>query len=129
MSDLHKPKNMNEILILLGVGLAAGFFSGLVGIGGGVIVVPLLVFFFGYSQHLAQGTTLFMFLMPVGILGVINYHRAGHVDWKVACIMAITFVVGSYFGSKVAIKMDQTTIKKIFGVIIILLGAKMVFWK
>lgn len=129
MSDLHKSKNMNEIIILLLVGLVAGLLSGMVGIGGGIIIVPVLVYFLGFTQHQAQGTTLFMFLLPIGVLGVFNYYKAGHVDWKTACIMATTFIIGSYFGSKFAIKLDQTTIKKIFGVIIILLGAKMVFWK
>ena len=117
------------LLILLAVGLAAGFLSGMVGIGGGIIIVPVLVYFIGFTQHQAQGTTLFMFLLPIGILGVMNYHKAGHVDFKTAFIIATTFVVGSYFGSKIAISLDQKLVKQIFGAIIILLGAKMLFWK
>lgn len=117
------------LLILLAVGLAAGFLSGMVGIGGGIIIVPVLVYFLGFTQHQAQGTTLFMFLLPIGILGVMNYHKAGHVDFKTAFIIATTFVVGSYFGSKIAISLDQKLVKQIFGAIIILLGAKMLFWK
>lgn len=124
-----KPMTIQILLILLAVGLAAGFLSGMVGIGGGIIIVPVLVYFLGFTQHQAQGTTLFMFLLPIGILGVMNYHKAGHVDFKTAFIIATTFVVGSYFGSKIAISLDQKLVKQIFGAIIILLGAKMLFWK
>jgi uncharacterized membrane protein YfcA len=120
---------MNSILILLLVGLAAGFLSGMVGIGGGIIIVPVLVYFLNYSQHQAQGTTLFMFLLPIGILGVINYYKAGYVEFKTACIIASTFLIGSYLGSKLAISIDQKTIKQVFGVIIVILGIKMIFWK
>ena len=124
-----KPMTIQILLILLAVGLTAGFLSGMVGIGGGIIIVPVLVYFLGFTQHQAQGTTLFMFLLPIGILGVMNYHKQGHVDFKTAFIIATTFVVGSYFGSKVAISLDQKVVKQIFGAIIILLGAKMLFWK
>jgi uncharacterized membrane protein YfcA len=124
-----KPMDSTIIVILLSVGLAAGFLSGLVGIGGGIIIVPVLVYFLGFSQHQAQGTTLFMFLLPIGIFGVLNYHKQGYVDYKTALIICSTFVFGSYFGSNFAITLDQKTIKQIFGVIIILLGCKMLFWK
>jgi hypothetical protein len=124
-----KPMDSTIIVILLSVGLAAGFLSGLVGIGGGIIIVPVLVYFLGFSQHQAQGTTLFMFLLPIGIFGVLNYHKQGYVDYKTALIICSTFVFGSYFGSKFAITLDQKTIKQMFGVIIILLGCKMLFWK
>ena len=124
-----KPMDITIILILLTVGLAAGFLSGLVGIGGGIIIVPVLVYFLGFSQHQAQGTTLFMFLLPIGVLGVLNYHKQGFVDYKTALIICSTFIFGSYFGSKFAISLDQKTIKQVFGVIIILLGCKMLFWK
>jgi uncharacterized membrane protein YfcA len=124
-----KPMTIQILLILLAVGLAAGALSGMVGIGGGIIIVPVLVYFLGFTQHQAQGTTLFMFLLPIGILGVMNYHKAGHVDFKTAFIIATTFVVGSYFGSKIAISLDQKLVKQVFGAIIIILGAKMLFWK
>lgn len=124
-----KPMDTTIILILLTVGLAAGFLSGLVGIGGGIIIVPVLVYFLGFSQHQAQGTTLFMFLLPIGVLGVLNYHKQDYVDYKTALIVCSTFIFGSYFGSKFAISLDQKTIKQVFGVIIILLGCKMLFWK
>lgn len=120
---------VNILLILLLVGLAAGFLSGLVGIGGGIIIVPVLVYFLGFTQHQAQGTVLFMFLLPIGILGVMNYHKQGYVDYKTAFIICTTFVFGSYFGSKLSISLDQKTVKQIFGAIMIILGAKMLFWK
>ena len=125
----NKPMTLTIIFILLAVGLLAGFLSGMVGIGGGIIIVPVLVYFLGFTQHQAQGTTLFMFLLPIGILGVMNYHKQGYVDYKTALIICSTFVFGSYFGSKLAISLDQKTIKQIFGAVIIILGAKMLFWK
>ena len=76
----NKPMTPTIIFILLAVGLLAGFLSGMVGIGGGIIIVPVLVYFLGFTQHQAQGTTLFMFLLPIGILGVMNYHKQGYVD-------------------------------------------------
>ncbi|MBI2270124.1 MAG: sulfite exporter TauE/SafE family protein [Bacteroidetes bacterium] len=120
---------MNTIIILLCVGLLAGILSGMVGIGGGIIIVPALVYFLGVSQHTAQGTTLAMFLMPIGILGVFNYYKAGHVDVKTALIIAITFVLGSFVGSKIAIGLDQTMVKRIFGVIILIISIKMILGK
>lgn len=124
-----KPMTFTILLVLLAVGLAAGFLSGMVGIGGGIIIVPVLVYFLGFTQHQAQGTTLFMFLLPIGILGVMNYHKQGFVDYKTALIICSTFVFGSYFGSKLSISLDQKTVKQIFGAIIIIMGAKMLFWK
>ena len=120
---------MTTIIILLCLGLVAGMLSGLVGIGGGIVIVPALIYFMGYSQHQAQGTVLFMFLLPIGILGVFNYYQAGHIEWRTALIIGSTFVIGSYFGSKISIAIDQTTLKKVFGVIILLLSLKMIFGK
>jgi hypothetical protein len=119
---------VNETFILLGIGVIAGFLSGLVGIGGGIIIVPVLVYL-GLGQKMAQGTVLFMFLLPIGILGVWNYYKAGAIDFKYSFIIAATFVVGSYFGSKLAVSMDQDILKKVFGVFIILVGIKLIFWK
>ncbi|MFI5164459.1 MAG: sulfite exporter TauE/SafE family protein [Bacteroidia bacterium] len=120
---------MNDIFILLALGLVAGILSGMVGIGGGIIIVPALVYFLGFSQHSAQGTVLFMFLLPIGVLGVYNYWQKDYVDFKVAAIMAITFFAGSFIGSKTAIAIDQTMLKRIFGVIIFFLSLKMIFGK
>lgn len=120
---------MNEILILLVIGLAAGFLSGMVGIGGGVIIVPALIYFLGFTQHSAQGTTLFMFLFPIGILGVINYYKAGYVDWRAAAFICVTFIAGSYFGSKLAVSIDQMAVKRIFGALIVIIGVRMLLGK
>lgn len=120
---------MTTIIILLCLGLVAGMLSGLVGIGGGIVIVPALIYFLGYSQHQAQGTVLFMFLLPIGILGVFNYYQAGHIELRTALIIASTFLIGSYFGSKISIAIDQTTLRKVFGVIILLLSLKMIFGK
>lgn len=121
--------NMNTIIILLAVGLVAGFMSGLVGIGGGVIIVPILVYFLHQNQKMAQGTTLFMFLMPIGLLGVYNYYKDGQIDYKSALIMASTFIIGSYLGSKTALTIDTKLVKQIFGAMIILVGFKMLLNK
>ncbi len=126
---MKKDLNMTAIIILLCLGLLAGILSGMVGIGGGIVIVPALVYFLGYSQHQAQGTVLFMFLLPIGLLGVMNYYQGGYIEWKTAFVMASTFLIGSYFGSKFSIAIDQTTLKKVFGVIILLLSLKMIFGK
>lgn len=120
---------MTELLILLAVGLVAGFLSGLVGIGGGIVIVPVLVYFFHMNQKMAQGTTLFMFMFPIGILGVYNYYKGGYVDYKSALIIAVTFVLGSYFGSKVVIGLDTKVVKQVFGGLLVLVGIKMLFNK
>ncbi|HNO70183.1 MAG TPA: sulfite exporter TauE/SafE family protein [Bacteroidia bacterium] len=120
---------MDNIFILLSIGLAAGIFSGMVGIGGGTIIVPALIYFLGFSQYQAQGTTLLMMLFPIGALAVYNYWNAGYVDWKAGCIMAGTFFIGGYFGSKFAIFLDQAVLKKIFACFLVLLAIKMLFEK
>jgi uncharacterized membrane protein YfcA len=120
---------MQEILILLAVGLIAGFLSGLVGIGGGIVIVPVLVYFLNMNQKMAQGTTLFMFLLPIGILGVYNYYKGGYVDMKTAVIIGITFVLGSYFGSKLVIGIDTKVVKQLFGGVLVLVGIKMLMNK
>ena len=120
---------LSTLFILIAIGIVAGIFSGFIGIGGGLIVVPALVFFLGISQHAAQGTSLAMMLPPIGILGVMNYYKAGHVDLKISMILAVTFILGSYFGSKFAISLSADVIKKVFGVLIILVGIKMILGK
>jgi uncharacterized membrane protein YfcA len=120
---------MNHILILLIVGLVAGYLSGLIGIGGGIVIVPVLVYFLSMDQKAAQGTTLFMFMLPIGLLGVWNYYKEGQMNYKYALVMAITFVVGSYFGSKTALALDTKIVKQIFGAMIILIGLKMLLNK
>jgi uncharacterized membrane protein YfcA len=129
MNDLNKKLSMNEIIVLLVVGLCAGTLSGLVGVGGGIIIVPALVYFLSFSQQQAQGTSLFLLLLPTGAFAVLNYYKADYIDWKAALIIASTFLVGGFLGSKVAIAIDQNTVKKIFAAVMILVGLKMLIWK
>lgn len=119
--------NIQLIILLIMVGLAAGMLSGLVGIGGGVIIVPALVFFVGLSQKSAQGTSLGLLMLPVGILGVINYYKQGYVDYKYIVLIAIGFVAGSYLGSKITLGLSDDKVKKIFAIIMMLLSIKMLF--
>jgi uncharacterized membrane protein YfcA len=111
------------------LGLITGFLAGMLGIGGGLIVIPSLIILFGFTQQSAQGTSLAMMLPPVGIFAVMTYYKAGHVDLKVALILAAMFIVGSIFGSKLAVKIPQDILKKIFGVFLLLVAIKMFFWK
>ena len=123
---------MNELLILLAIGLAAGVLSGLAGIGGGMVIVPALVYLMSYTQHQAQGVSLTMFLLPIGFLSVYNYYKGGHITAgtvQVALIMCTTFIVGSFFGSKIAINLSQDMLKKVFGCFILLVSLKMIFGK
>jgi uncharacterized membrane protein YfcA len=120
--------NAETILVLILVGLAAGTLSGLVGVGGGIIVVPALVFFLGFTQHQAQGTSLGLLLLPVGILAVINYYNKGYIDLKVVGIMCIAFVLGGWLGSKLALTISQETVKKIFAVVLFYTAFKMLGW-
>ena len=119
---------MTTILLLLALGLLAGILSSMVGIGGGIVIVPALVFLFGISQKMAQGTSLVMLLPPIGLLAVINYYKAGFVDLRLAGILIVAFVAGSYFGSKVALNLSELMLKRIFGVLLMLLAIKYLFF-
>ena len=118
---------MQTILLLVLVGLAAGVLSGMVGVGGGIIIVPALVYILGFSQHEAQGTSLGLLLLPVGIFAVLNYYKQGYIDMKVVAIMCVAFVIGGWFGSKVSLSLPQETVKKIFAVLMLLIAGKMLF--
>ncbi|WP_343308097.1 sulfite exporter TauE/SafE family protein [Chitinophaga niabensis] len=116
------------ILGLLLLGLVAGVFSGIVGIGGGIILVPALVYIFGLSQHQAQGTSLGMLMLPVGILAVMQYYKQGFVDYKLVAFIAIGFVAGGYLGGKLAVNIPETLIKRIFALFMIAVAVKMLFF-
>jgi len=122
-----KFNTMETLIYLILIGLAAGFLGGMVGIGGGVIIVPALVLLFGLSQHNAQGISLAMMLFPVGLFGVLNYYKKGYVDFKYAGLIAVGFLIGSYLGSKFSLTLPQELVKKIFAVVMILLALKMLF--
>jgi len=118
---------MQTVLLLILVGLAAGVLSGMVGVGGGIIVVPALIYILGFSQHEAQGTSLGLLLLPVGIFAVLNYYKKGYIDVKVVAIMCVAFVIGGWFGSKVSLSLPQETVKKIFAVLMLVIAGKMLF--
>jgi uncharacterized membrane protein YfcA len=118
---------MSDVLLYLLLGLIAGALSGLIGIGGGVIIVPVLIFLFGFSQHQAQGTTLAMLVPPIGILAAWTYYKHGFVDLKVASLLALGFFIGSLFGAKFATGLSNVLLEKIFGVALLLIALKMIF--
>ena len=115
------------IIMLLLVGLAAGILGGMVGIGGGLIIVPALIYLLGFSQLSAQGTSLALLMFPVGILGVIQYYKQGHVDFSIVIILALGFVMGSFLGSKISLSIPQDLVKKFFAILLIVIAFKMLF--
>lgn len=128
MDTKKAAMDIQTILIIILIGIAAGMLSGLVGVGGGIIIVPALVYFIGFSQKTAQGTSLGLILLPVGILAVLQFYKQGHIDVKVVGILAIGFLAGSYFGSKIALSLPDDTVKKIFAVLMIIIALKMLFF-
>ncbi|HLG40512.1 MAG TPA: sulfite exporter TauE/SafE family protein [Chitinophagaceae bacterium] len=117
-----------SIVLLMTVGLAAGILSGLVGVGGGIIIVPALIFFLGFTQLQAQGTSLGLLLLPVGIFAVINYYKAGNIDFKVVGIMSIAFIAGGWIGSKLAHNLNQETVKRIFAIVLFYTAFRLLHW-
>ncbi len=126
---LQKKMDTTTIIAILMIGFAAGILSGMVGVGGGIIIVPALIFFLGFTQHQAQGTSLGLLLLPVGILAVMNYYRSGNIDLKIVGLMAVTFVAGGYLGSKWSLMLPQDTVKKIFAVFLFYTAFKMIGWE
>lgn len=124
VSMLRMPLPQICAVILLGV--TTGFTSGILGIGGGVILVPALVYFMGFNQHLAQGTTLALLCLPVGIAAATTYYREGLVQWNVALLLFCGFILGSVFGSKCALALPEIWLKRAFGVCLLAIGTRMV---
>jgi uncharacterized protein len=127
---LNKKTKMSSqlFIILLLIGLGAGMLSGLIGVGGGIVIVPALMFFVGFNQYEAQGTSLGLLLLPIGILAVMNYYQKGYIDSKFVGIMAIGFFIGGFLGSKLALAVSQETLKKIFAVVLFYTAFKMLGW-
>jgi uncharacterized protein len=121
--------SISTILILLVIGTVTGVMAGMLGIGGGLVVIPALVMVMGMSQQAAQGTSLAMMLPPIGILAAYNYYKVGQIDIKFAMILAFAFIIGSFFGSKLAIRLPQDVLKKLFGFFLLVVGVRMLFWK
>jgi uncharacterized protein len=112
--------------ILLLIGLAAGIFGGMVGLGGGVIMIPAMIYFMGMSQIEAQGTSLAVMLPPVGLFAVMNYYKSGHLNFKYALLIAVAFTIGGYFGSKIALNLPIAAVKKIFAFALIIIAVRMI---
>lgn len=123
--------SLSIILILIVIGLLAGILSGMFGVGGGVVMVPLLLFLLGYTQHQAQGTSLAVLAVPVTFVAAYTYYKSGEdvVNWKYSIVIALFFVVGGYFGSKIALSINQAVLKKIFSIILLIVAIKMFFSK
>jgi len=109
------------------IGVLIGLFSGVVGIGGGILFVPALVWLYGMDQHKAQGTSLGALLAPVGILAFIEYYRAGNADIRVAALLAVGFLVGGYFGAAGAQMIPELLLRRIFATTLIAVGGWMFF--
>ncbi len=115
------------VIGLLVLGLIAGMASGVIGIGGGILIIPALVYFFKFSQHQAQGTTLALMIPPIGILAAINYYNQGYVNTKAVILIALGFTVGGYLGSKFSVGISDGVLQRIFGVALIAIGAFIIF--
>ena len=118
--------SVSTFIILIIIGLLAGILSGLVGVGGGILMIPLLIIFLGLTQHQAQGTALFAMLPPIGILAAINYYKEGFVKWEYAIVIAFTFVIGGYLGSKLSLSLPPQMVRRIFGVIMLFGAIKLI---
>jgi len=121
--------NFQTVLIIIIIGLVTGSLSGLIGIGGGIIMIPALVFFAGLSQHESIGTSLAVMLPPIGLFAAYNYYKEGFVNLKFAAILAVAFIVGSYFSSKIAVQIPENMIRRIFSVLLLVIAVKMFFSK
>ena len=118
-----------NILLFLFLGLITGIFSGLIGIGGAIIIIPSLVLLFDMSQHMAQGTTLALMVPPIGLLAAWTYYKAGYVDFKIAALICLGFFVGGFIGAKFVTHIPDPPLRRIFGVVLLLAAMKMIFSK
>ncbi|MFA6005641.1 MAG: TSUP family transporter [Patescibacteria group bacterium] len=118
---------MQVIIGLMLLGVVAGILSGLIGIGGGVIIVPALVFLFGFAQQQAQGTTLALLVPPLGLLAVLSYYKHGYVNIHAALFIALGFILGSLIGARVMTQIPAHVLTRIFGFLILFIAVKMIF--
>lgn len=119
---------MQNLTLIALIGILAGLFGGMFGLGGAVIIIPGMVMLLGFSQQMAQGTTLAMMVLPVSALAAFQYYKKGYVDIKVALIMAVFFIVSSYFGARLATMVPQEILKKAFAIMLILIAVKTLFF-
>jgi uncharacterized membrane protein YfcA len=118
-----------ETIGFIVLGLLAGILSGFMGVGGAIFIVPVLIYGFGWSQHMAQGTTLAMLVPPIGILAAWQYYRAGHTDLRVASLLCLGFIAGGYVGGLFANQLPADTLRKIFGAVLLAISIKMIIGK
>ncbi len=111
------------------LGLFGGTVSGVFGIGGAVVIIPILVYFFGMGQHQAQGTTLALMVPPIGILAALKYYQAGHVDLQIALFICLGFFLGAFFGAHIATCLSSVIMRKLFGVLLLGIALKMILSK
>ena len=113
--------------VFLAIGLAAGLLSGLFGIGGGILIVPALLFFGKMGQQTATGTSLGALLLPVGFLGALQYYKTGHVNVMASLLLALGLFIGAYFGARFGLSLNPTVVKRSFAVFIVLVAARLWF--
>src|SRR4030042_97482 len=118
---------MTHPLLYLLLGLIAGILGGLFGLGGGIIIIPALVFLFGLSQHEAQGTTLALLVPPIGILAAWTYYQQGYVNLKIAALICLGFIFGGLLGAKIATSLSNIVLTRVFGVALLLISLRMIF--
>ena len=116
-------------LAYVALGVGVGAFSGMVGVGGGILLVPALIYFFGFSQHMAQGTTMALLVPPIGLLAAYTYWKNGYVDIKVAALVCAGFLLGSPFGAKLAVALPKEVLRRVFGALLLAIGGRMIFGK
>ncbi|MEI6090950.1 MAG: sulfite exporter TauE/SafE family protein [bacterium] len=117
------------LLLLVAIGLFTGGASGILGIGGAIILIPALIYLCGFTQQQAVGTSLSIMLPPIGFFAAMNYYRAGHVNVKYAIVLAVMFMVGSYITSKIAVGLPESVVRKVFSVFLAIVAIKMFFTK
>ena len=119
--------DMTTILLLIIIGLVAGTLGGMVGLGGGIILIPALILIMKLDQQTAQGTSIAVMLPPIGLFAVYNYYKAGYVNMKYAFVIAMAFMVGGYFGSSLALKLSPDVMRKVFSMVLAMIAIKMFF--
>jgi len=117
------------VVIAIALGVVIGMISGLIGVGGGALLTPVLIYGFHMTQHKAQGTSLAMLLLPSGILAFWNYHKAGNADLKLGLLIAVGVFIGGYFGGKWAQYVSETNLRRMFALFLIAIALKMFFQK
>jgi uncharacterized protein len=121
--------NFLVVIGLLAIGVLAGSISGLIGIGGGIIMVPIMVLLLGMTQHQAQGTSLAVMVPPIGILAAMHYYKQGHIDLRFAAVIAVGFLIGGFIGGKFAVDLPEAVLRKSFAAVLLVVAVKMFFTK